>query len=216
MQFGQIFSFQFKDPDWIKKLLLTGLITLIPVVGGMFLIGWTLGITKKVINNDMGLLPELDFGANIGKGFQALIIQLVYMLPVIILSLPLALVGPIGAAVGMDSSTMETAMLVVSICCGGLMLIFSIAAAFVMPAALGNFVVKGGIGSGLKFAEAIALVKAAPVAYLLVVVGVMLSGVISSLGSIACGLGVLFTMPYAMSMMGHLYGQAYLQATQPK
>jgi hypothetical protein len=216
MQFSEIFQFQFKDPDWIKKLLLAGLISLIPVVGGFFLMGWTLQITKKVINHEPVTLPEINFGEYMGVGFKAIVIALVYSLPVIIVSIPMALVGPIGAAVGMDENTLGILMTVVSLCCGGLELIFGLAAGFLLPAALASFVVNGTISSGLKFADVFALVKKAPVAYLLVLVGMLVANFVSSLGLIACGIGVLFTMPYAMTMMAHLYGQAYLQATEPK
>ena len=48
--------------------------------------------------------------------------------------------------------------------------------------------------------------------YLLILVGVLASSFISSLGSIACGIGIFFTVPYATAILGNLYGQGYLDA----
>ncbi len=201
MQFGQAFSYVFKDPDWIKKLLLAGLVSLIPVVGQFFLAGWGLEVTRRLIDGeDPVLLPDLNFGATLGKGFQAAVIGFIYSIPVIIFALPMSLIGPIGAAMDMDMDTLGMITMVVSVCCGGLILIYSIFMALMVPAALGNFVAKGGIGSGLQFKEVFGLVKARPVSYLLVLVGGIVSNFIGLLGSIACGIGVLITMPYSIAL----------------
>jgi hypothetical protein len=216
MEFGRAFSYQFRDPDWLKKLIIPGLVTLIPLVGQFFIMGWMLETTRRVIYREMDLLPELDFGANIGKGFKAFLITLAYTIPIFVIMLPFILISSLGTTLDLDESTMSTVVMVFSVCCGGLAIIYGIVVGFVMPAALGNFVVKGQASAAFKFKEIIALVKAAPVAYLLTLVGGWIAGFIASLGSVACGLGVLLTMPYSMSMMGHLYGQAYLEATKQK
>jgi hypothetical protein len=84
--------------------------------------------------------------------------------------------------------------------------------ALVIPAAYARVVVEDSIGAGLKFGAVFGLVKRAPMSYLLVLVGVLASSFISSLGSIACGIGIFLTVPYATAMLSHLYGQAYLDA----
>lgn len=213
MEFGRAFSFVFKDPDWIKKVAISGLIGLIPVLGQLYLLGWGLETTRRVIKGETELLPEIDFGGFLGKGFQAWVIALVYAIPVIILQLPLQLVGPLGASLQMDQDTLSYLMIGVSVCCGGLLLIYSIILAFMVPAALGNFVAKNQLGAGLRFGEVFALVKAAPVTYLLVIVGNLLVGFIAPLGLIACVIGVVVTQAYGLAVMGHFIGQAYREAT---
>ncbi len=216
MEFGLAFSFQFKDPDWLKKIALAALVSLIPVIGGLFLMGWGVEIARRVINRHPVPLPDLDFGANIGKGFLLGIIGLVYSIPLVIFWLPITVVPALGVAAELDENTLGVVMTIVSLCCGGLALLYAIFMAFMLPAAYGNFAAKGNLGAGVRFAEVFALVKAAPVAYLLVLVGGLIAGFIAPLGSIACGIGVVVTAAYAMSMMFHLTGQAYLQATTPK
>jgi len=40
MDFGKAFSFVFEDEDWIKKIGVGGLISLIPVIGVFLVLGW--------------------------------------------------------------------------------------------------------------------------------------------------------------------------------
>ena len=58
-----------------------------------------------------------------------------------------------------------------------------------------------------RFGEVFAMIKKAFVPYLLVVLGTIVSSFIGSLGSIACVIGVLVTMPYAMAINGHFVFQ---------
>ena len=38
------------------------------------------------------------------------------------------------------------------------------------------------------------------------------ASLIGNLGGLVCGIGWLVTMPYALVVIGHLYGQAYMEA----
>ncbi|MCD4698964.1 MAG: DUF4013 domain-containing protein, partial [Phycisphaerae bacterium] len=87
MDFGLAFSFPFQDEEWIKKILLTGVIFLIPVVGQIAVMGWALTITRRIIRNDPEPLPDWsDFGGYLGLGFKAFVVVLVFVLPIIILT----------------------------------------------------------------------------------------------------------------------------------
>lgn len=214
MNFGLAFSYPFQDPDWFKKIALTGVIFLIPIVGQLYLIGWMLEIVRRVINNETPILPEsVDFGGFIGRGFQGFIINLVYAIPLIIFSLPPSLIAPIGDLVEIDTETMGTITIIISVCCGGLSFIYSILLGFVLPAALSNFVVKGSLGGGFQLGEVFGLIKAAPGAYVLVFLGSIVAGIVSNLGIIVCLIGLLVTIPYSSAIMAHFYGQAYMQAS---
>ncbi|MBI9047001.1 MAG: DUF4013 domain-containing protein [Anaerolineaceae bacterium] len=216
MNFGLAFSFPFQDQEWWKKFLLMGVITLIPVVGQFVLMGWVVQLVRNVINDDPTPIPSLDFGGQLGQGFKFFILALVYMLPVIILTLPIYIITPIADAAGMDSDTLGIMMAVVSCLCGGLALILGLAAAFLIPAGVANMVINDSLGAGLRVGEVFGLVKAAPVAYLIVIVGSIVASLIGSLGTLGCGIGVLLTMPYAQAITGHFYAQAYKQAVEAK
>ncbi|MEA4910437.1 MAG: DUF4013 domain-containing protein [Chloroflexi bacterium] len=211
MDFGLAFSFAFKDPDWLKKIALAGLVSLIPIIGQIFIIGWGLEVTRRVIRHEPELLPDLDFGENLSKGFQAFVISLVYSIPIILFSL----IINISTALAANQQNGDTAAVVIaaiSVCCGGLMLIYGIALGFWIPAAFGNFVDKGQLSAGFNFNDILALIKAAPVAYLIVLLGSLVAGFVGSLGTIACVVGVIITYAYSMAVISHFYGQAYNQA----
>jgi len=213
VRFADAFTFVFQDKDWFKKLIIPGLIgVLIPIIGQMVLLGWSLRITLNVIRNVQNPLPEMEFGDDLSRGFKASIVALVYSIPLLIIYVPILIMTAI-AANGDD-----TAMLAVSLvttCFGLIMMLYGIAMSFVLPAAYGRVAVEDSIGAGLSFNNVFSLVKKAPMAYLLVLVGTLAASFISSLGSIACFVGILLTVPYAVAMLGHLYGQAYLEATDP-
>jgi hypothetical protein len=209
MDFSLAFSFPFKDPDWVKKILIVGLINIIPIIGQIFLLGWAVEISRRVIQNEPTLLPDIDFGAHLSKGFQVFIIELVYAIPLIIFYIPFILLPFFEQNSQSSSDTATTITLIVSLCCGGLVLIYGLFLAFVLPAAIGNYAARGTIGAGFSFSEVFGLIRTAPVAYLIVLLASILAGFISSLGGIVCLVGALFTSVYALAVMGYFYGQAY-------
>lgn len=211
MDFARPFSYVFEDPDWVRKLLLNALIGLIPIVGQLYLLGWMLDIARRVANGeDPVWLPEINFGAFLGEGFKALILGFIYSIPVFILVAPIAILPVLGEAVGMDYDTIGTISMITSVCCSGIILLYSIVLGLAMPAAQLNMVMQGSLGAGLRFGEVLGLVRAAPMAYLMVLVGSIAAGLLASLvGGIACGIGIIFTMAYYQAVMGHFSGQAY-------
>lgn len=212
MEFGKAFSYVFEDQDWLKKVGIAALIFLIPLVGQIIVGGWALEITRRVIRRDPAPLPDwTDFGDYVMKGLQVFVIGFAYSLPIILVSICQQAVNFVGMDSGDDA--VMTGVLVVVICLSCVIFLYGIFMGLVLPAALGNFAAKGEFGAAFRFGEVFGLVRAAPVAYLLVLLGSFVSGLIAMLGLIACIIGILATLAYAMAINAHLQGQAYLQAT---
>jgi len=214
MDFTKPFTFAFDDPEWITKILITSLIGLIPIVGQFYLVGWMLEIARQVANGTEPLrLPEIDFGLYLGDGFKAAVLGLVYGLPIFILIAPVVIVPILGEAINMGEDVMVTLSMITSVCCSGVILIYSIFLGLAMPAAQVHMVMKNSLGAGLRFKEVFSLVRAAPTAYLMVLVGNIVAGLLAGIvGGIACGIGIIVTMTYYQAVIGHLSGQAYRQA----
>lgn len=213
MNFGLAFSYVFQDTDWIKKLGIAAAVMLIPIVGPIILAGWSLEITRRVITDDPEPLPGWEnFSGYISKGFQAFVVQLAYMLPFILL----IICGQALAAVPtlmMDGSNADVMMGVsgfLVFCFSCISILFALAASLVIPAALGNLAATGEMGAAFRFNEVFGLVRAGigPYALSILLIGVA-AMVLSPVGSLLCGIGVLITSAYLASLSGHLYGQAY-------
>lgn len=214
MDFGRAFTYVFDDPDWLKKIGIVALVSLIPIIGQLIVIGWALRNARSVIAGNPNPLNELDFGQDLGLGFQAFVIAFVYAIPIIIISLPM--VGIDAALSGQANNDAAAVVLfLASLCFGLFAFVYGILLAFVLPAAFGNFVAKGELSAGLRFREVWDLVRSNPGAYLVVVGGTIVAGLIAPLGSIACIIGVVLTYTYSMAVQGHFYGQAYRTARGP-
>ncbi len=211
MKFGDAFTFVFQDPDWFKKIIIPGLVgLLIPVIGQMVLLGWGLHVTLNVIRNNPNPLPSMDFGGDLGRGFKAFVVSLVYGIPMFVLYLPILIL-----TVAMDNSNQQALGVVLAIagtCFGLLMLLYGIVMGLMLPAAYAKVAVEDTIGAGLKFGEIFKMVKDNIVTYLLVLVGNIAASFVSSLGFVACGIGIFLTVPYSFAIMGHFYGQGYIEA----
>jgi hypothetical protein len=206
MDFGKAFSFVFEDEDWIKKIALGGLLSLIPVLGLFLVVGYGLEVTKRVIKGDVEVLPDWsDFGGYLGKGFMVFLIALVYMLPVILIQS----CSSIPFLFEYNDDAMLTIFTIVSICFGCFTTLYSIAAYLVLPAAVARYAATDDLGAAFKLKEIFATVKDNLGTYGMVFLGGLIASVVASLGTIACVIGVLFTSVYAMVVNGHLWGQAY-------
>ena len=213
MQFGLAFSYLFQDKDWIKKVGIAALVSIIPIAGQVIVLGWGLEITRRVIRKDPTPLPNWsDFGAHVVRGIQGFVIGLVYGLPLILLVICQNVVTfglQAMSSSNSNAAAFSGATAALSACLGCVTFLYSLAMTFVLPAALGSFAASDQLGSAFRFSEVFGLVRAAPSVFLLALVGMLASGVIASLGVIVCVIGVFVTYAYAMAVDGHLWGQAY-------
>jgi hypothetical protein len=210
MEFGRAFSFITQDAKWLQKVGIAALVMLIPIVGGIVVFGWALEITRRVINNDPEPLPDWnDFGSLLSKGFQAFVVNFVYSLPIILISACSNVLVTLGTSGNSDSDTITYVLMAVSVCIGCFSLIYGILIGLLIPAAMGNLAASGQLSAGFRFGEVIGLVRAAPGAYAMVLLGAIVGGIVASFGVIACFIGIFFTAALAMAFNAHLWGQAY-------
>lgn len=210
MDFAQAFSFPLQDKEWIKKIAITALISLIPVVGWIAVLGWSLEIARRVIRGESPVLPDWsNFGGLIGLGLKGFVVGLVFSIPSVVLSLPSSLMSAFA-----DSEQLVTALSILSICTGCLSLLYAIAFMFVVPAAAGQLAATDSLAEAFNVRKLVSLIRNAPAAYLIVILGLLVAGIIAPLGVIACVIGVFFTLAYTLAVEGHLYGQAYLEGSK--
>ena len=208
MNFGLSFSYVFKDPDWFKKVAIPALCSLIPVVGIFVVAGWALKAASNVIEgNEENALPELEFGQDLGRGFMAFLIGLIYSL------IPMILAGLAGGLFGWGVDAGQALKVILYIaggCMGLLGILAGLVLGFLSMTAVANYVAKGEFKAAFQFKELFGMLKKSFVSWLLVFLGAILTmGIIAPLGGIACGIGGLLTSAYASAVFAHLLGQAY-------
>lgn len=215
MNFERAFSFVLDDPDWAKKVIIGGLMTLIPIVGQLLVLGYMIAVGRNVIRDKPQPLPAWDdWGQMIVDGVYAFVVYLVYAAPLLVVLclflLPALVVG--GAFKGAGELG---AIGVVGICCFvPFALIYGIAVQwFFLPAALGRYADSGDVMSALRLGEIWAITRADPIVFLMALLVTLVASLMASLGVILCIVGLLFTQFYAQCVMGHAYGQAYRVAT---
>ena len=122
MDFSLALVYSFRDPQWPRKYLLVGLVSLIPVFGQILVLGWALGIARRAIEHRPDLLPELDLAADLVRGLKAWGISLIYALPAIVVGAPLGLgIGLMTAA--MDGRVEAVGLMVSGLCLVGMLIL---------------------------------------------------------------------------------------------
>ena len=217
MDFAKAFSFVFEDQNWVQKIVIGGLVGLIPFVGWLLVMGYMISVGRNVIRGNPQPLPDWsDFGQMLVDGLYAFVISLVYLLPIfIVLCVVLLPALALGGAFGDNGEPGVIGIL--GICCfTGFAVIYGIAVAwFFMPAALARYADTGDVMSALRLNEVLAITRANPIVFLMaLLIAWIVSNFIAPLGLIACGVGVLFTSFYAQCVTGHAYGQAYVVAKE--
>jgi hypothetical protein len=220
MDIGKAFAFVFEDKDWVVKILIAAAILLVGVLFSWLLLvplllaiallaGYGVEITRRVINDNPQVLPEWDnWGELIVDGIKVIVIGIVYALPIIVVSACLGI--PIGIFNNNDTQGLSSLFSVILSCFN---LLWTIVLSVVLPAAIGAYAAKGELSAAFRFGEILTLVRDNLSTYLIVLVISWVASLIGGLGTIVCFVGWFATVPYSLMVTGHLYGQAYKQAT---
>ena len=214
MDISRALAYITDDDDWLQKLLIGGLLSLIPVVGQIYALGYATQVLKNIIQGQESPLPDLteDFGNKLLQGLIVAAIMLIYFLPLVLI----AGTSGIGIALMANAADADVAGVLAAItgsCVGLLALILGIAAGVCLPYAWSGYAESGQFGEAFKLSKIFAMIKANVGPTLLTLLVVVLVGVVaSSVGSVACGIGMAFTTFYARLVTSFLYGKLYRQA----
>jgi len=224
MDIGKSFSFVFEDDRWITKILIGAAILAVGwvfvwllaiplILAFLLLAGYQVEITRRVISGVTPLLPEGDdWGKLLAEGVKFFVIGLVYALPAIVvgicLGVPINLVGQNGNG----DPTWVSWVLGGPLAC--LTILWSIFVALVLPAAVAFYVVNDDLGAAFRFGEVVRFAYKNVTTYIVTAIMGWVASLIGGLGTWLCLVGWLATYPYSIMVTGHLYGQAYLQATK--
>jgi hypothetical protein len=199
------FAWPVRDPEWPIKILITGLILLIPIAGAINGLGWMLATLDRLRAGEERLAPA-NLGY-LGRGVQLFAVQLGYSVGVALIALVVYLPAVL-IAVSQGQGKANAGLIVVSLLLNllafGVTTAGSLALTFATPAIV-LATDRGGIGAGLTVREIVRRSRANPTNTLIAGLMLIAAGLISSLGLIACFVGVLFTTAYALAVQAWVY-----------
>lgn len=214
MELGKAFGFVFEDEQWIVTLLLGGLIMLIPVVGQIVMIGFMLETARNVARGDFRPLPKWNtFGDKLVQGFYGFILQLVYLLPLLIVTMVFSCMAiSTGAIMARTSDEAGgSVILLTMVCLVPLMVILGIAVQPFILAGLVRMLQQNSMSAGLQFRTVIHMVRSDLGTWIILWLLQILCSFLGSAGFTLLWVGVLFTFPYSQAVFGHLLGQVMKQ-----
>lgn len=223
MDIGRALTFFTEDERWIEKtaigtgvLLLSTLLTfiLVGVVGFLIVMGYSVRLLQNVRDGVTPVLPEWDqWGEDLSRGFKLFVVQFVWALPIILISVPILILT---VAVGSGGGDAEAFAFLLALCASCIIVIVAIAYTLIQPAVTIFFAEREEIGDGLQIARIWDWTRA-HIGEVVIVTIVYLVGstVIGTVGTIAgvilCGVGLLVTLPLAQLVIYylqfHMYGQ---------
>lgn len=188
---GDAFGWAFKDPSWVGKVALQGLISIIPIVGWIASAGWLMMAFENARQGRNELPPA---GFHLGRGIPYFGVLFIYA---IVLAIPTILFNSIGSHTVTTASGFTYTQ---SSPLGSLWsFISNLFIAFLTPTLI-VMVYHRGFGAGFDFGNiwkyATGNVNNSIVGGLVVFV----SGFIAVIGVIACCVGVIFTIAYAITI----------------
>jgi hypothetical protein len=196
----EAFTWPVRDPEWPVKLLIIALTLLIPVVGSINGVGWMLATLDRLRAGEERLAPaNLTY---LGRGIRLFAVQLVYGM--VVIGVAAVIYGPaIILSIRQGQGTANPAFIGVALLLYlvgfSVITILRLAIEFALPAIV-LATDSGGIGGGLQVDAVIRRCRANLTNTLIAGLMLIAAGFVGSLGVIACGIGVLFTIAYALAM----------------
>jgi len=201
------------DPEWFKKYAMAGLVTLVPLVGMLVLVGWLRRVFEAARQGDYDTLPTLNFSEDLSRGVAPFVAVLNLLLPFIVglvgFGIVGAVVGVVGSAVdqgtnGSGAGGLLTMVMMLA------MYAFLFVGIIAMNLAMPEFQRRGYKGEmtpifspGVSFRA----VKRNLKPYVMVIVGLFVANLMSGIGVFACYIGMFLTMPMGMVVMARLLAQ---------
>jgi len=206
MDYGKSFTYPFEDKEWVTKVLIGSLLSVIPFVN-LVVLGYVLKVIRNVADGVDPALPNWeDLADFFVKGLVAALGTLVYALPIVAIAVGMVFFG---ALAGYDSGNSQQFSPYV-LCVWGLSCLTAFYGLFmvlVLPAAYTRYALCGDLGAFFRFGEIFHFIRSNLGNYLISMIVTWVASFIASFGVILCGIGIVFTQFWATLVLPHLLGQ---------
>lgn len=226
LDFGRAFRFVFDDPDWIKKMLIGGVMAFLGIfiIGTLWVMGYWTRLIRRVAAGEERPLPEWeDLGGLLRDGWGAACVYGVYIaglvLPFFVVIVGIALVG--GGMAQLTRGSEEASQAFGALAGIGFLAfyaLFLIAMMLLMiylPAALTRHALTGRFATGFELRENVDFVRRNLLNYALALVLYMLGSFVAQFGVLACCVGVFPVSFWALCVFAWGLGETARRDTVP-
>ena len=211
MDIGKSIGFVFEDKEWVTKVLIGGVVSLIPVAN-LAALGYALRTLQNVAAGKGRPLPEWsDFGEHLVQGLLVFIAVLIYLIPLLVVGGMSFILSRLGdaRAVG-DVLRLCTWMLAC------VQFLLALIVGFWTPAASMNFATSGEFGAFFRVGQIWELISRSLGDYIAaLLVSAVVAVVAGFVGIVLCVIGLAFTGFVASLIYSHLLGQVLAKSRQP-
>lgn len=209
------FTFMFDDPRWLPKVLIGGLFSLASMilVGVPFLLGYLARLVRNVIAGVENPLPEWDdLSEYFSEGLLLFVVGLAYVLPIIALSIVVAIPAAIMSSAHNEGlQNLGGGLFGCSWCVIGPL---SLVITFFLPAALLMTITTGRFAAAFEFKQIYAFVRDNIGNYLLAIVVYFVARMLATVGLILLCIGIIFTEFWGMAVSAYAFAQAWRLSQQ--
>jgi Protein of unknown function (DUF4013) len=191
LDFGRTLGFFFQDPNWVQKLLIGSLFTILSffLIGGVFIAGYAVRLLRRAARGETYPLPEWDdLGGMFMEGLSAMAAYLLHILPCILafglLAIPIALLDG-GEGEGSPAALFVIFPLLIFV----LLLFFAVL--FYFAAALTRLAVEERFGAAFEVSENLAFLKRNTGNFLMAIVAFIVSNFIAQFGILLLCIGII-------------------------
>lgn len=222
MDVNKAFRFVFNDTQWISKLLIAIVMSLLSflIIPALVLQGYVVKLIRQVMGGQDNELPEwMDYGKMLRDGFFVTVGELIWVLPFMVLFFIVAAVtGGLSNAAENSSGIVSAAAAGSGLLLACLVILMIVVFLFLTPALLIQYAREDEFAALFRFGEIFDIIREnladILIAFLVSVVATLAIGAVSAvlllipiLGWAAIVLLALASGPYIQFVTGHLYGQ---------
>jgi uncharacterized protein DUF4013 len=209
------FRFAFEDPDWIKKILIGGLFSLLGAVliGFVFVAGYALRLTQRTARREPRPMPEWDdLGGIFSDGLRAVVVYLghamVLLLPVGAIVMMIVMAASLSSGSHGRSSDAAAGLMGL-----GIVGIYAIAGigslllAIYIPAPMTRLALGATVGAAFDPRENVAFIRRNIGNYALALVLYLLVSFLAQFGFVLCCIGVFPVSFWATCVLSWSMGE---------
>ena len=197
---AEAFTWPFRDPDWLPKLLIIALILLVPIVGAINGIGWMLASLDRLRAGEARLAPA-NF-SHLGRGIRLFAVEVIYAICIGLVALVIFLPA-VALAVQQGQGSANSALIAGAIFLNLLgfsaITVLSLALTFATPAIV-LATDSAGIGRGIRVGAVLRRSRMNLSHTLIAGLMLIAASFVGSLGAALCGIGIVVTSAYALAM----------------